>query len=109
MKFRNVIRYIPLIIAVICVIYFYLYNYVFSNKQHFTENELNTKIMRIENYMDKSLQFYYSNDYCITTTHTKGDVLIVGDSISKKAHSNSFCVFRKNNGVYYLFGCYSID
>jgi len=99
-------KILPLILALIAFLYFYCYKYVFANSNHFYKNEINSKIMEVKNYENKSLQFFYDKNYCITTTNTQGDALRIGDSISKKQNSSEFRVFRKQNGNYSLYKLY---
>ena len=107
MKLNKYYRYIPLTVVIICFCYFYLYRYVYLNNSHFEKNAINTKIIRVYNYYNKSLQFYYSNKYCITTTNTQDDTLKIGDSISKPANVKAFDVYRKNkDGEYEFFKHY---
>lgn len=77
---------------------------------HFTNTRINQKIIRIYNYSNKSLQFYYDESHCITTTDTRGDTLNVGDSISKERYTGKFKIFRKNgSGNYEFFNEYEIS
>ena len=92
----------PLSIGLIAFLYFYCYKFVFANNNHFYENEINAKIIQVKKYENKSLQFFYSKNYCITTTDTKGDTLKIGDSISKEQKSSKFKIFRKQDGKFSL-------
>ncbi|TDX13997.1 hypothetical protein [Flavobacterium sp. S87F.05.LMB.W.Kidney.N] len=81
-----------------------------SNSEHFVKNKINSKIIRIYNYENKTLEFYYDEKYCITTTDTKGDTLIIGDSINKEKNTSKFKIFRKNKfGNYEYFDEYQIS
>ncbi|MCJ8498074.1 hypothetical protein MVI27_07355 [Chryseobacterium salipaludis] len=99
-------RILPLILGLIAFLYFYRFKYVFENNNHFYENKINSKIVKKKNFENKSLQFFYDKNYCITTTNTKGDILRIGDSISKEKNSSEFKVFRKHNGNYNLYKLY---
>lgn len=103
MKGKIYYRFIPIILGLIAFIYFYVYRIVFLNNNYFYQNNIQTKIIRVYNYENKSLQFYYTKDYCITTTDTKNDTLQVGDSISKEANTVKFSVYRKNRKDKYEF------
>lgn len=96
-------RFFPIILGLIAFIYFYIYKIVFENSNHFYKNDIQSKIIRIKNYENKSLQFYYDSTYCITTTNTRGDTLMIGDSISKNINTESFKVYRKNKEDKYKF------
>ncbi|MGP1501714.1 MAG: hypothetical protein ACTTJM_08045 [Bergeyella cardium] len=101
MKKTDIYRLLPMIIGIFGFGYYYYYS-VYCNSKYFVDNAVNTKIIRVYNYANKSLQFYYTDRYCITTSSTSGDTLIIGDSISKKANSPIFNIYRKNkdNGKY---------
>ncbi|RQO42316.1 hypothetical protein DBR39_00110 [Chryseobacterium sp. KBW03] len=103
MKGKIYYRFIPILLGLIAFTYFYLYKIVFLNNNYFYKNNVESKIVKVYNYENKSLQFYYSNDYCITTTDTKNDTLMIGDSISKKANTAKFKVYRKNKEDKYKF------
>lgn len=107
MKANNYYRFVPLLLGLIIFIYFYIYRVVLKNSNYFYNNSIQAKIIRIKNYENKSLQFYYTNDYCITTTDTKGDSLKIGDSIYKKNNTEEFKVFRRINNNYILFKTYN--
>ncbi|MFC4476487.1 hypothetical protein [Flavobacterium chungangensis] len=67
------------------------------------ENKINAKIIRIYNYENKSLEFYYDKDYCVTSSLTNRDTLKIGDSISKESNTGVFKVYRKNPSGKYQF------
>ncbi|PRB06171.1 hypothetical protein CQ046_03110 [Chryseobacterium sp. MYb7] len=75
MKKNNYYRFIPLLLGLIAFTYFYVYRVVFLNSYFFYTNNVQAKIIKVYKYENKSLQFYYSNDYCITTTDSKNDTL----------------------------------
>lgn len=103
MKKIQIIMGIITVILVISVHYWSLYE-VEKNRDHFIDNKINSKIIRVHNYFNKSLQYYYDEDYCITTSHTSGDTLIIGDSIAKEKNSFRFRVYRKTKlGKYVYF------
>ena len=95
-------RYLPILIGILAFGYLYGYQYVYLNNKYFYDNPINAKIIRVENYYNKSLQFFYTNKYCISTFNTESDTLKIGDSISKKSLTNEFSVFKKVNGKYRL-------
>ena len=108
MKNRKYLNFIPIILVLIIVSFFLLRAQ--NEINHFNENKINLKIIRVYNYYDKSLQFYYDENYCITTTDTKGDTLRIGDSISKIKNGTKFKVFRKNKyGKYTFYNDYEIS
>ncbi|MBC7557556.1 MAG: hypothetical protein H7195_11415 [Chryseobacterium sp.] len=84
------------------IIFIYLY-WINDNINHFVENKINQKIIRIYNDHNKSLRFYYEENYCIGTLDTKGDTLVIGDSISKEKSTAKFKVFRKGKNNKYSF------
>ncbi|MBL1220602.1 hypothetical protein JET18_07115 [Chryseobacterium sp. L7] len=106
MKISKNYRFFPMILGLILVVYFYGYKYVYKNNDHFFKNRIQAKVIKVINHEDKSLQFYYSNEYCITITNTRGDTLKIGDSISKKHNTKSFGVYRIKNGNYIFFKNY---
>ena len=108
MKNRKYLNFIT-IILVLGIVSFFLFR-AQNEINHFNVNKINLKIIRVYNYYDKSLQFYYDENYCITTTDTKGDTLRIGDSISKIKNSTKFKVFRKNKyGKYTFYNDYEIS
>ena len=108
MKNRKYLNFIPIILVLIIVSFFLLRAQ--NEINHFNENKINLKIIRVYNYYDKSLQFQYDENYCITTTDTKGDTLRIGDSISKIKNGTKFKVFRKNKyGKYTFYNDYEIS
>lgn len=110
MKTVKYYRLIPIFLGLIIFGYFYIYKYVYQNSSNFYKNPIQTKIIKIRNYENKSLQFYYTNQYCITTTDTKNDTLQIGDSISKKANTGKFSIYRKDNfGKYKFYKNYNIE
>ncbi|RRQ46196.1 hypothetical protein [Chryseobacterium sp. SC28] len=110
MKALKYYRFIPILLGMIAFCYFYLYRYVYLNSKYFEQNKINSKIIKVYNYENKSLQFYYTDDYCITNTDTKGDTLKIGDSISKEANTESFKIYRKNQlGKYEFYKNYLME
>lgn len=110
MKVKTYYRFIPILLGLIAFAYFYVYRIVFLNNNYFYRNNVQAKIIRVYNYENKSLQFYYSDDYCITTTDTKNDTLQVGDSISKNANTGEFNIFKKDSfGKYKFYKSYKIE
>jgi hypothetical protein len=108
MKTKKIMGLIAIIVGISFPAYFLLV--AKNNIDHFTNNKINLKIIRIYNYYDKSLQFYYDENYCITTTDTRGDTLFIGDSIAKEKNTVKFKVFRKNKlGKYEYFNEYQIS
>ena len=78
-----------------------------SNYNHFYKNKIDAKIIKVENYEDKSLNFYYDKKYLLVLGDASDDTLKVGDSISKKMNTYKFAVFRTNeNGDYRLLNNY---
>lgn len=107
MKAKSYYRFIPVLLGLIAFTYFYVYRIVIRNNNYFYKNNLQAKIIKIYNYENKSLQFYYNDDYCITTTNTKNDTLRIGDSISKNANTEDFRIFRKDSlGRYNFYKSY---
>lgn len=107
MRANSYYRFIPILLGLIAFLYFYVYRIVIRNNGYFYKNNVQAKIIKIYNYENKSLQFYYSNDYCITTTDTKNDTLQIGDSISKNADTEDFRIFRKDRlGRYNFYKSY---
>lgn len=109
MKISKYYRFAPMILCLMLVGFFCGYKYIYKNNDHFFKNKIQTKIINVMNYENKSLQFYYDNEYCITTTNTRGDTLKVGDSISKEYNRKSFDIFRVKNGNYTFFKSYNIN
>ena len=108
MKNKKYLNFIPIILGLTVVSFFLLRAQ--NEINYFNKNKINLKIVKVDNYFDKSLQFYYDENHCITTTDTKGDTLRIGDSISKINNSTKFKVFRKNKfGKYTFYNDYEIS
>ena len=108
MKNKKYLNFIPIILGLIVVSFFLLRAQ--NEINYFNKNKINLKIVKVDNYFDKSLQFHYDENHCITTTDTKGDTLRIGDSISKINNSTKFKVFRKNKlGKYTFYNDYEIS
>ena len=90
-------------ILILFGIFGYFYIYGKRNFNYFNKHDINSKIIRINNYENKSLQFYYNEDYCITTEETNNDTLSIGDSIVKKMDTAFFDVYRKDYFGTYVF------
>jgi hypothetical protein len=101
MKIKTIMTIVTITVGISLISYFLLE--AKNNLDHFVKNKINAKIVRVYNYENKSLQFYYDENYCITTTVTKGDTLIIGDSIVKEMNAVVFDVFRKNKLNKYEF------
>ena len=101
MKSKSIINFIVLILLSL-IIFIYLY-WINDNINHFVENKINLKIIRIYNDHNKSLSFYYEENYCIGTVDTQGDTLVIGDSISKEKNTPKFKVFKKGKDNKYSF------
>lgn len=105
MRNKTIVGLITFILFCFTIIYFL--SKAKNNLDYFTKNEINAKIIKVYNYENKSLEFYYTKNYCITTTDTKGDTLVIGDSIQKEKNTIKFSVFRKNKyNKYELFNAY---
>ena len=90
-------------ILILFGIFGYFYIHGKKNFNFFNKHDINSKIIRINNYENKSLQFYYNEDYYITTTETNNDTLSIGDSIVKKTNATFFEVYRKDFFGTYVF------
>lgn len=101
MNNKTIIGLITLILF--CLTITYYLSKVKNNFDYFINNKINAKIIEVYNSENKSLEFYYNKNYCITTTDTKGDSLIIGDSIQKDKNSIKFNIFRKNKFGRYDF------
>lgn len=98
-------KYLPFTIF-ITIILLYLYRCVYLNNSYFIKNEIHSKIIKVTNFENKSLLFYYNDQYAISTGDTNRDTLKIGDSISKKSNSKKFNVYRKIGKNYVLFNTY---
>lgn len=99
-----------MILVIFGILYFYFYRYVYLNNQYFKNNQINTKIIRVYNYENKSLLYYYDNKHSFSIYETKGDTLKFGDSISKKGNTLNFKIYRKDfSGNYQFYKSYDSD
>jgi hypothetical protein len=101
MKIKIIMTIVTITVGISLISYFLLE--AKNNLDYFVKNKINAKIIRVYNYENKSLEFYYDENYCITTTDTKGDTLIIGDSIVKEKDAVEFDIFRKNKRSKYEF------
>lgn len=83
---------------------FILVPYLIGKKteRYFFSNSLNKKIVRVDNYFNKSYQMYYDNNNWISSLEIN-EILKVGDSISKSQNTFSFKVYRMSDSGYTFY------
>lgn len=73
-----------------------------KTEKNFFSNSVNKKIIRVDNYFNKSYRMYYDDKNWISSLEIK-EILKVGDSISKAQNSFIFRVYRISDSGYKLY------
>jgi len=107
MKKINVFRILPLFIVISAVTVFLMYNNQLNKK--FIGLEVNSIIVKRNNWQLRTTEFYLQNGLRIDSTFKNNFDLKIGDSISKKSNTNIFSVYRKENGKYLFYKKSAID
>ncbi|WP_428231942.1 hypothetical protein [Flavobacterium sp.] len=97
----NPFRILPLFIVICGVAVFLVYNNQLNKK--FISLEVNSIIIKRNNWQLRTTEFYLQNGLRIDSTFKDNFDLKVGDSISKKSNARSFIVYRKENGKYKFY------
>ena len=106
-KFFNILKVLPLIIVAIGFVLFVIYNHRLSDK--FTKLEVNSTVVKRDNWQLRTTEFYLQNGLRIDSTYMNNFDLKLGDSISKQDSTKSFNVYRKINGKYEFYTTYIIQ
>jgi len=100
-KKLSIYRLLPVLIVAIGFIIFVIYNHRLNDK--FTKLEVNSKVVKRDNWQLRTSEFYLLNGLRIDSTYKNKFDLKVGDSITKKENNQSFKVYRKINGKYEFY------
>ncbi|QLC67635.1 hypothetical protein LPB248_15375 [Flavobacterium sp. LPB0248] len=103
----NLYRILPLFIIISAVTVFLIYNNQWNKK--FIKLEANSIIVTRNNWQLRTTEFYLQNGLRIDSTFKDNFDLKIGDSISKKSNTNTFSVYRKENGIYTFYKKNAID
>jgi len=81
------------------------------NREFFVKNRINSKIIKIDNVSGKYFRYFYdSKHYFNSYNTTHQEMLLIGDSISKKRSTKSFNIFRKDaSGNYILLKTFELQ
>ena len=72
--------------------------------KHFFATSIHSKVVKSNGWTGRSLEFIFEDNNSVDIVNPINDKMMIGDSISKSANTNVFCVYRKNeNGYYYFF------
>lgn len=94
------IKFLPIVIVVIAVVVFLVYNNHLNNR--FYLEKVNSKVVKRSNWQLRTTEFYLKNGLRIDSTGILPLDIKVGDSISKEANTGKFKVYRKNNFNQYV-------
>lgn len=94
-------KILPLFIVIVGVTIFITYNNRLNRK--FIQSEVNSKIIKRNNWQLRTTEFYLKNGLRIDSTFKNKFDLKIGDSISKKSNTHFFIVYRKENGKYKFY------
>ncbi|MDY0987557.1 hypothetical protein SOM12_09045 [Flavobacterium sp. CFBP9031] len=107
MKKINLFRILPLLIVISAVTVFLIYNNQLNKK--FIRLEVNSIIVKRNNWQLRTTEFYLQNGLRIDSTFKNNFDLKIGDSISKKSNTPIFRIYRKGNGKYLFYKKSTID
>lgn len=107
MKKITVLVILPVFIVVSGVTAFLIYNNQLNKK--FILLEVNSIIIKRNNWQLRTTEFYLQNGLRIDSTFIDNFDLKIGDSISKKSNTTIFMVYRKENGTYKFYKKNTID
>ena len=96
----------------VLIIVFFLVFYLIGKKErdNFYISEINSKIIICSDPQKKVVEYYLPNDLQIDVTVVDDIDIKVGDSISKKAQTSKYSVYKKNDkGKYVFFKSYDIE
>lgn len=99
LKFKK--NLVPLFIVVSGVTVFLVYNIQLNKK--FIQVEVNSIIIKRNNWQLRTTEFYLKNGLRIDSTFKDHFDLKIGDSISKRPNTKTFSVYRKKNGKYKFY------
>lgn len=105
-KFINILKVLPLIIVAIGFVLFLIYNHLLNND--FIRLEVNSTVLKRDNWQLRTTEFYLQDGLRVDSTYINNFDLKLGDSISKQGSTQSFNVYRKQNGKYEFYTTYSI-
>lgn len=91
---KKAFRFIPLLVVTIGVIAFIFYNAKVNKK--FISSGFESVIIKRDNWQLRTTEFYLENGLKVDSNHVNNFDLRIGDSISKKANTGVFKVYRKD-------------
>lgn len=107
-KKYNLLRLVPMLIVIIGVIMFLVYNENLNRK--FIRLEVKSIIVKRNNWQLRTTEFYLENGLRIDSTYINNFDLKIGDSISKESNTEMFKVYRKNPlGKYQFYKKYETE
>lgn len=99
---KKLFRFTPLLIVIVGVIALVFYNNKLNRK--FVNLEVESVIIKRNNWQLRTTEFYLENGLRIDSTYLNNFDLKIGDSISKKSNTGEFKVYIKNQfGKYQFF------
>jgi hypothetical protein len=103
---NNKLRFLPLIAVFLILIIYLLYQN--NLNQTFFYKSVNSTIIKRNNWQLRATEFYLKNGLRIDSTYITPFELKIGDSISKKANTGKFRVYRKINNKYIFYKNYNM-
>lgn len=106
MKFRIILKLIPLLLVGIILLYFHLRGS--RNFRLLYSTQVNSLIIEKNNWQVRTTEFYLDNGLRLYSTYANNYDLMIGDSISKLSNSKYYEVHRKINDSYIKMYVYEI-
>jgi len=91
---KKLFRLIPLLFVTLTIIAFLIYNQRLNQK--FINQEVESVIVKRNNWQLRTTEFYLKNGLRIDSTYVDNFDLKIGDSIFKKRNTGKFKVYRKD-------------
>lgn len=105
---KKLFRLIPFLFVTLALITFLIYNHRLNQK--FTNQEVESVIVKRNNWQLRTTEFYLKNGLRIDSTYQDNFDLKIGDSIFKKPNTRKFTVYRKDLfNKYHFYKNYFIE
>ncbi len=99
---KNIWRLYPLVILAAVIAYFHFTGE--NNQKKLYQKEIHSIVVKRTGWgATKTMYFYLDNGLIIDSNYLYKIDLRVGDSISKKANTRQYNIYRKENGKYRLY------
>ncbi len=102
----NLLRLLPMLIILVGIIIFLIYNDHLNNK--FVRDSVNSVVVKKSNWQLRATEFYLKNGLRVDSSYIIPLDIKIGDSLSKKNNTGKFNIYRKTNGKYVFYRSYDI-